>query len=231
MSAPRAGIILQARFASQRLPGKALASIAGRPILEHCLLRLLASESAPVVLATTAGPEDDALAEVASGIGVPVFRGDSADVLGRYVSCAAHFRFDLVIRATGDNPGVDIDAPARILAGLQYTDADYVREDGLPYGAAVEGVRADALAQAAMLAGEPSDREHVTTFIRRRTDLFRVLEQVAPAAVRRPDVRLTVDTADDLLLVQHLYRQARVEMPSLVDLIAASDQMPRQSVA
>ena len=44
-------------------------------------------------------------------------------------------------------------------------------------------------------------------------------------------MRLTVDTADDLLLVQHLYRQARVEMPSLVDLIAASDQMPRQSVA
>ena len=35
----RAGIILQARIGSSRLPGKALASIGGQTILEHCLRR------------------------------------------------------------------------------------------------------------------------------------------------------------------------------------------------
>ena len=51
MSAPRAGIILQARFASQRLPGKALASIAGRPILERIVMHLVGQGVRRVFLA------------------------------------------------------------------------------------------------------------------------------------------------------------------------------------
>jgi spore coat polysaccharide biosynthesis protein SpsF (cytidylyltransferase family) len=57
----RAGIILQARIDSSRLPGKALALIGGKSILEHCLRRLMCAGIAPVVLATTNRPEDDAL--------------------------------------------------------------------------------------------------------------------------------------------------------------------------
>ena len=55
----RAGIILQARYNSTRLPGKALEAIGGRTILEHCLRRLIKAGVARVVLATTWEPEDD----------------------------------------------------------------------------------------------------------------------------------------------------------------------------
>ena len=54
----------------------------------------------------------------------------------------------LVVRATGDNPAVDIDGPGRVLAALRSTQADYVIEDGLPYGGAVEAVTVDALIRA-----------------------------------------------------------------------------------
>ena len=47
----RAGIVLQARFGSSRLPGKALAMIGARTVLEHCLRRLMFAGVAPVVLA------------------------------------------------------------------------------------------------------------------------------------------------------------------------------------
>jgi spore coat polysaccharide biosynthesis protein SpsF len=225
------GIILQARFASSRLPGKALAMIDGKTILEHCLRRLMFAGVAPVVLATTSRPEDNALERVARSLGIGVFRGDETDVLGRYVSAAEAFDFDTVIRATGDNPCVDIQAPRRLLAVMRGLDADYAGEDGLPYGAAVEAVTRDALLRAAHQAHHVEDREHVTVYVRRNTQKFRVMLVPAPAPLRRPDVRVTVDTAADLDHVRQLYARTGVEMPSLRHIIEAAGQAPRTEVA
>lgn len=225
-----AGIILQARMASQRLPGKSFEFLHGRSILEHCLRRLVASKAAPVFLATTVRPEDDVLQTAAERVGVEVYRGDAANVLERYVRCAEHFGIDLVVRATADNPGVDIQASGRVLAAMRQFGAQYVHETGLPYGAAVEGVTRDALLEAAILATDDYDREHVTTFIRRRTDLFRGVQLSAPPALARPDVRLTVDTMDDLRRVREIYFGAGTEMPSLAELIVAADRTAEPSV-
>lgn len=218
----RAGIILQARIDSSRLPGKALAMIGGRTILEHCLRRLMCAGVAPVVLATTNRPEDDALDSLARDLGAGVFRGDVHDVLSRYVSAAQAFGFDIVIRATGDNPCVDIMAPGRLLDVLRVQAADYACEDGLPYGAAVEAVTRTALVRAAHEAYHAEDREHVTLYVRRNTGIFRVVIAPAPAPFRRPDVRVTVDTAADLEHVRELYARTGAEMPSLRQIIDAA---------
>lgn len=228
---PRSGIVLQARLASCRLPGKALAPIGDRSILEHCLRRLMFAGVAPVVLATTTRGEDDALADVALRVGALVFRGDATDVLGRVVAAADAFDFDCVIRATGDNPGTDIQAPGRLLAALRGSGADYVHESGLPYGAAVEAVTRAALVRAADEATALADREHVTTYVKRQTQVFRVLQVPAPAPLRRPDVRLTVDTADDLDHVRQVFARTGVDMPSLRQLIEAAGRTMRGEVA
>ena len=174
------------------------------------------------MLATTTQPEDDALAGIAARLGVPVHRGATEDVLGRFAETAALFHLDPVLRATADNPVVDIESPARVLAALQQTHADYIREEGLPLGAAVEGMTADALQRAARTATDPYDREHVTTFIRKRRDLFRVTQIDAPAPLACASLRLTVDTADDLKWVRQLFARAGADDPSLTDLILAS---------
>lgn len=217
-------IILQARMASQRLPFKALARVDGRTILEQCLRRLAAGASAPVVLATTDRRDDDVLAAVAERAGARVFRGSERDVLDRYRRCADWMRATYVIRATADNPCVDVDAPRRVLAALIAERADYVSEKDLPYGGGVEGVTAAALRRAAAEAVDDYDHEHVTPFVRRRLDLFSQVQLDAPAALARPDVRVTVDTAADLAHVRTLYARTGADMPSLRDLIAAADQ-------
>src|SRR5215470_7803700 len=127
-------------MASTRLPGKALASIGARTLIGHCLTRLRIASAAPVVLATTTNPEDDVLVATAAKYGVTAFRGSADDVLGRYVLAAQSIGARLVVRATGDNPAVDIGAPGRVLAALRSTRADHVIEAGMPYGGAVEGV-------------------------------------------------------------------------------------------
>jgi spore coat polysaccharide biosynthesis protein SpsF len=226
---PRAGIILQARMGSSRLPGKALATISGQTILEHCLRRLMLTGVAPVVLATTERPEDHQLADVAQRLGASVFRGDADDVLGRFVAAANAFDFDHVVRATADNPGTDIEAPGRLLAALGAFNVDYACEQGLPYGAAVEAVTRDALERAAREATQADDREHVTTYVKRNSDVFSVIQLLPPALLRRPDVSVTVDTAADLDHVRALFERTGVEMPSLLQLIEAADQSPVRS--
>jgi spore coat polysaccharide biosynthesis protein SpsF len=218
----RAGIILQARYNSSRLPGKALEVVAGRTILEHCLRRLIKAGVAHVVLATTWEPEDDALAVIARRLGAGVYRGDTEDVLGRFANAARFFELDPVLRATGDNPAVDVQAPGRVLAALRLTDADYVLEAGLPYGSAVEGMTAEALHTAAALALDAYDREHVTSFIRTNRHMFEIAEVSAPASLVRPALRLTVDTREDLDTVRELFFRTQSDDPSLSALIAAS---------
>ena len=182
-------VILQARMASRRLPGKALARLGARSVLAHCLERLRVGAAAPVMLATTSNPEDDLLEAEAAGLGVPVFRGSDRDVLGRFVAAAGSVGARLVVRATADNPAVDIDAPSRVLSAIRSSGADHVSERGLPYGAAVE------------------------------VD--------APPELRRLDLRLTIDTDQDLQFMRRLFeRLGHVAYePALVAFIAAADAL------
>jgi spore coat polysaccharide biosynthesis protein SpsF len=216
------GVVLLARHASRRLPGKALAVLAGRTILEHCVLRLTAANVGPVVLATTTGADDDVLAVMAARLGARIHRGDEEDVLGRTVAAAAAHGLDRLLRATGDNPFVDVDGPARALA-LLTAGVDYACEDGLPTGAAVEAVTFSALARSAVEATDPFDREHVTTFIKRHPDRYCCVRALAPAPLRAPDLRLTVDTPSDLLRLRSLASAAGTSDPALRVLITAAE--------
>jgi spore coat polysaccharide biosynthesis protein SpsF (cytidylyltransferase family) len=217
-------IVLQARYGSKRLPGKALRRLEGQSLLARCLRRLLASGAAPVLLATTTRGEDDALVVEAQRCGVTAMRGSRDDVLKRFAMVAELVRPEYVIRATGDNPAVDSDAVARVLAALR-AGVDYVVERGLPHGSAVEGVRTTALLDAAERAIDAYDREHVTPFLTRPENGYRIARPEAPDAVRRPDLRFTVDTADDFDWMARVFSRAgaRAATLPLTDIIRAAD--------
>lgn len=226
-------VILQARTGSSRLPGKVLAPIGARTLVAHCLARLLVGSAAPVMLATTTRPEDDCLVAAAAVYRVPVFRGPAEDVLQRFALAARSVGARYVVRATADNPLTDIDGPDRLLRLLRASGADHVIEDGLPHGAAVEALTVDALTRAAIQATDPSDREHVTTLIRRDRLRFSPLVVDAPAPVRRPDLRLTVDTEHDLQFMRRLAAQMRnwIGVPELRQALRVLDAAAESRVA
>jgi spore coat polysaccharide biosynthesis protein SpsF len=221
---PPAIIVLQARMGSVRLPGKVVAPLGGAPILVHCVERLAAAGIGPVIVATTASPADDQIAILARSSGAEVFRGPEADVLERFALVSELWTTPFLIRATADNPLVDIDAPRRVLEHLR-AGADYVVESGLPVGAAVEGVRRALVRVAANEATDPYDREHVTPFFTRRPERFRVLLPEPPPDLRRPRMRLTVDTAEDLAFVRRVVGEAGgTRLAPLARLIAAAER-------
>lgn len=188
---------------SSRLPGKSMRVIGGHTLVSHAVVRMQAS-GYPVVLATTTKSEDDCLASEARALGAQVFRGSELDVLERYARATREFELHRVVRATADNPAVDIDAVARTLMLLDRSGADHVVEYGLPHGAAVEAIRGSALLRAAEVATDVYDREHVTPTLRSSREFFG-LAALAPGHLRRPGLRLTVDTEDDLSFMQRLF--------------------------
>ncbi len=223
-------IVLQARVGSTRLPGKVLMSVGDYTILEHCIMRLTA-RGLRLIVATTTLEEDDPVETVARRAGVEVHRGDATDVLDRYVTAAHAFGLSELIRATADNPFVDPDAPGRVLDLRRRVAADHVVESGLPVGCAVEAVTTRALETAHAEATDAYDREHVTSFIR-RDPRFRAVRAVAPGHLRRPGLRLTVDTAEDLAFVRSVFDGARRDaMPDLTDLIRVADGLLVRSIA
>ena len=219
-------VILQARTGSRRLPGKVLRGLAGRSLVTHCRERLLAARGGSVVLATTTESTDDVLADLAQGLDVPVVRGSEPDVLGRFALVANRFPAHVVLRATGDNPAVDSEVPARLLTALASSSCDYVAEDGLPYGAGLEVFRREVLMQAHAEAQHPDDREHVTTWVKRNTRRYHVRLVPPPAPIRRPDLRFTIDTPGDLAYMRRVFEAAGAgeRIVPLADIIRAADE-------
>jgi spore coat polysaccharide biosynthesis protein SpsF len=196
---------LQARMGSKRLPGKALMRIQGQTILERAVRRLRASTVVDeVVTLTTTSREDDVIVQETEKLGVMVHRGSELDVLGRFQEASERFSPDIIIRATGDNPLIDIDSVERTVNELLSNSLDWCMEIDLPYGAATEAITAGALALVHRRAHEPQDREHVTLYIKEHPEEFRIGLLNPPEALRHPDIRLTVDTQEDFQFVDRL---------------------------
>ncbi len=201
--------VVQARVGSTRLPGKVLKPLRGRPVLEHVLRRVQrASCVTATVLATTILDEDSALEGVAADLGVPVLRGPVDDVLTRYAMAATRFEAEHVVRITADCPCIDPDVIDRVVrahldAGVDYTSNTHPRS--FPHGLDVEVVSRSALVRAAEQATRREDREHVTSFIWSQPDRFRIANVVAHPEETGPDIRVTLDTAEDYVMLQAVF--------------------------
>lgn len=205
--------LIQARLGSSRLPGKSAlplplsATGPTHTILGQVVRRAQRAASVQrVVIATTTQPLDAPLADLATQLGVSVFRGDEQDVLGRFAGALSQASdFDTVVRLTADNPAID---PAFIDVAVTHhraAGADYTYTNGLPLGTNVEVISAAALLRAHREATAPDEREHVTPYLRRHPELFRLetLRLTVPPAVA--GLRLTVDYPSDYALLSLLF--------------------------
>ena len=77
-----------------------------------------------------------------------IFRGDSENVLLRYVECCDFYGFKNVIRVTADNPFTDPEGIDEIIKIANLTDADLVdniHKYGYPHGFGSEFIKAEVL--------------------------------------------------------------------------------------
>jgi spore coat polysaccharide biosynthesis protein SpsF len=218
-AAARAGLILQARMGSSRLPGKTLMPLAGAPLLQRILERVQRCNGVDViVVATTTKPEDDAVAALARDCGVEVFRGSDNDLVDRYLRAAEAFQIDVIVRLPADNPVPEPAEIDRIVSFHRGSAAAFssnlaqVLGNGYPDGIGAEVFDRIALSEISKSAKDPQDREHphrnffdYATQTPRAPQRYAVGTVQCPAEFRRPDLVLDVNTREQYDFMARLY--------------------------
>lgn len=213
----RAIAFIQARMGSTRLPGKVLELLAGEPALGRVVERVTRTPGlAGVAVLTSDQPGDAPIRDFATERGVALIAGSEEDVLDRFHQGVLELGADLVVRVTADCPLIDPEVLGDLLRLQADTGADHAAvasgalaaEAGrcrYPDGLDGEVVLASAIEAAWTEARDSYEREHVTPFIWRRPERFRLALLEAPFDLG--EERWTVDHADDLLFVRAVYER------------------------
>jgi 3-deoxy-manno-octulosonate cytidylyltransferase (CMP-KDO synthetase) len=113
----RATIIIPARYASTRFPGKPLAQLWGKPLIQHVYERARKAQLADHVVVAT---DDARIATAARAFGaeVALTRPDHPSGTDRVAEVAATIVTDLVVNVQGDEPLIDPAAKDAAIAPL-----------------------------------------------------------------------------------------------------------------
>ncbi len=191
------GLFLQVRLNSNRMPGKALLNLSGKLLINHVIDRLSVVPADHRVILTS-NESYDVLKPIADEAGWDIFAGNSQNVLKRFVDAAVFYEVDTVIRATGDNPLSSSEIAIQTIELFNKTNADLAYLAPVPYGSGVEVVKTSALVKALSKSDIPYDLEHVTPFIYKNPNEFKIVtEKYHNDEAARGEIRLTVDTRDD----------------------------------
>ena len=222
----RTVVIVQARFASTRLPGKTMLCLGSGTVLFEVLDRCRAIPGVDAVCcAVSDGFGADMLAEEAERAGAEAVIGSDADVLDRYLTAARATAADVVLRVTSDCPLIDPELCAEVLAERARRDADHCvnnRPPSYPHGLDCEAFTRAALERAAAEATAAGDREHVTPYMV-RTAGFRLAGIVA-ADPRHARQRWTLDHPEDYAFLHRVHRRLAGSRPAwhvVAEMVAA----------
>ena len=96
--------IVQARMGSTRLPGKVMAEVSGKPVIQYVLERLKSVKNIDaIVLATSIKDRDNILCEFATSQSISFFRGDETDVLNRFLETSIAYQAQTIVRICGED--------------------------------------------------------------------------------------------------------------------------------
>ena len=222
------GCIIQARMGSSRLPGKALMkSDSGKPLLYYVINQLrYCSKVKNLVIATTTNQEDDEIEKFADNNSVDVFRGKEKDVLDRYFQCAKKYSFSTIVRITADCPLIDPQIVDKVIEKFFSGNYDFATNTltrTFPIGTDVEVFSFSALKRTWESAQLPSEREHVTPYLRNERN-FKIINVQNDKNIS--SLRLTVDRIEDFELIKQILKNISVNPIHLGDVLELFSRKP-----
>lgn len=218
--------VIQARMSSRRLPGKSLAKLCGKPLIEHVVERVSACDSIEkVIVATTHNKADDQLIRWAASYGVATYRGSEDDVLSRFLGAAQESGASVIARVTADDPFKDPEVTDRVVGLLIEKELDFACNNfppSFPEGLDAEVFTIDALRRANENSRSAFEREHVTQHFYKNPKLFK--QENVSHEKDLSKLRWTIDTKRDYEMARRvydeLYRESRIfKMREILDLL------------
>lgn len=211
---------IQARMSSSRLPKKVMANIYGNlNTIEIIVARVKKAKLIDeIIVATTNHHSDDRLVDFLKKKNINYYRGSQNNVLLRVVRAARKHKPHLLVQLTGDNPVVDyeiIDYMVRYFK-KNYSRFDYITNNGLsnlsnrqiPMGLDVSVIKFASLNKVLNLVKKKDTKEHPSLyFYREGKKKFRILNlKMKPEWINK-NLRLTLDTQEDLIFFKKLFRK------------------------
>lgn len=199
--------IIQARIGSTRLPGKVLLDLEGKTVLEHVVNRVCRSRLiTEVFVATTILKEDMRIVKLCSDRDFRVFCGSEEDVLDRYYQAAKLIKPDNIVRITADCPMIDSVVIDKVVKKHIEENADYTTNtltETYPDGEDVEVFTLGSLEKAWSETILKSEREHVTPYIRKNDEIFKLLNVYNNTDLSSK--RWTLDNHDDYEFIKIVF--------------------------
>lgn len=224
--------IIQARCGSSRFPNKVFALIDGKPLIWHVVNRLKYAETInDIIVATTDNPLDDKIEEWCKANNVKYFRGSEDDVLNRYYSASKEFPSDFIVRITADDPFKEPTIIDKVVKTLVSEKLDYVTNNfppSFPEGLDCEAFTHETLEKMELNATENVEREHVTQYIFRHLNEFRIKNISSNRMLKH--YRWTIDTELDYKFILAIYAKREVKnkplfMDEIISILAKNPSL------
>jgi len=204
--------VLACRLESRRLYGKPMHLVGDRPIIQHLIDRLRKiSLLDHIVLAVSEGPGHNVFVEFAGQQHLSHVIGPEKDVLRRLLLAADSIKADVLLRVTTENPYIFWENLDDLIVRHVHNSADLTVTESLPLGAGAEIISLQALKNAHTHGEDRHRSELCSLFIAENPDIFSIQRIPAPEKLRHPEMRLTVDTPHDLILVRTLWQALHKE--------------------
>ncbi len=198
--------IIQARRQSSRLPNKVLLPLAGKPVLQHVIERCQKIDGvSDVIVASPEGETEVGVAELARQSGAHSRVGSLNDVLARYWHAAQDFEGDYVMRVTADCPLIDPTLCSMLIKKIRTEKADFAGLGGWPHGLDCEIFSRNLLDLTYKSANSFPDREHVTLWMKRQTDI-QIVGLVPEMGSFREGNRWVLDYPEDYEFLRELFQ-------------------------
>ena len=200
-------VLIQARCGSTRFPNKVLADLCGKTDLQWVIERVKRSKLVDEVMVITSIEKNNIpLIKLCAELNTRVFVGSEDDVLDRYYQAAKLIEPEYVIRITADCPMFDWRYLDMAIERLD-ENTDYLSgiTESFPDGLDIEIIRYSVLVESWKEAELKSEREHVTQFIRKHPERYKLKNLECPIK----DIgkkRWTLDEDRDYKMISQVYK-------------------------
>ena len=201
--------IIQARMSSERLPGKVLKPLAGKPVLWHIYQRLNDCENiGKIIIATSTNSSDNPIESFCIENNFSIYRGSLNNVLSRFINILKNnSEYSYYVRVNGDSPLLSPMFVTNQINALFFYEGDITwsfNSSSIFEGVSVHSY--DSLFTVDSKSNDIMDQEHVgNLFFSDHPELFKIVELIIPDEFVFNNIRLTLDEPEDYKLIKIIY--------------------------
>lgn len=194
-------------MSSNRLPGKMLMNIAGRPLLGRVIDRVKgAKEVTKLIVATSIHKEDDAIEDFCINERIDCFRGNLENVYKRFKDIVLKEKVENFIRICGDSPLIDselIDLAVKFSYKEKYDLITNIFPRTFPKGQSIEIISSIPFIKLEDFKMTLEQKEHVTKYFYDNAEDFNLKN--LKSSTNFSDLNFCVDTPNDLKRIETIF--------------------------